>query len=237
MHMTLNNFSTVATFNVTPTWTHFGMNATLATPTLGIRLPNSGTSIDLWAADYETGNAANQQMAEVLINTTTSGTATAQVAGISYGVTEFLPDDVTPREEVTIYHEVFTFRGNGSTTLFVTCEVNQSFAGYLNISLTAGGEVVLSGEDINSDTIDSSTVVGEQICKISIQYTRSTQQLFVVINGEQFGPYLLGFPVGFVHEGDANAAGRTQHYIRKIGVWERVLSLAEIRTLELGNAE
>jgi len=39
------------------------------------------------------------------------------------------------------------------------------------------------------------------------------------------------------HEGDSTTAGRTQHYIRKIGVWERVLSLAEIRALELGNAE
>jgi len=237
MHMTLNAFSTVQSCNVTPTWTQFGINATLATPTLGIRLPNSGTSIDLWAADYETGTAATAQMTEVLINTTTSGTASALNDAISYAVTEFLPDDVTPREEVTIYHEVLTLRGSGATIFAANCEVNQTYVGYLGISVDAAANVLLFGTDINGDEIDGLAVLDEQICKISIRYTKSTQQMFVTINGEQFGPYPMGFPVALSHEGDSTTAGRTQHYIRKIGVWERVLSLAEIRALELGNAE
>lgn len=235
MHMTLNNFSTVATFNVTPTWTQFGLTATQATPTLGIRLPDSGTSIDLWAADYESGNAAINT-AEVIINTSISGTATLNSAAVAYGLPEFLPDDVTPREEATIYHEVFPRRGGGATYVLVTCEQNQLSAGEMLIGVT-NNDIWITGSDFYGDEIDYPTILNDAVCRISILYTRSTQELFVMINDELIGPYVMGFPITVSHSGSVNTLDRAQHYIRKIGLWERVLQAGELRALRNGCAE
>lgn len=235
MHMTLNNFSTVQSFNVTRTWTQFGLTATQATPTLGIRLPDSGTSVDLWAADYETGSAAIDT-SEVLINTTIAGSATLNSSSVSYSLPEFLPDDVTPRKEATIYHEVFPRRGGGTTSVAVNCELNQSFGGELFIAVS-DNDITLTGSDFYGDAIDYLTILNDDVCRISILYTRATQELFVMINDELIGPYVMGFPVSVSHLGNSVTGDRAQHYIRKIGLWERVLQIGELRALWNGYAE
>jgi hypothetical protein len=235
--MSMNNFATSSTCNATQSWTHFWFTQTLATPTFGIRLPDNGTAIDLWAVDIDSGTGSSVPMTEVLINTTSSTFCSVLSGGHSFGITEFVADgtDTNQKQEATLYYEVNPARGSG-TTLLVACEDNQFSAGEFYISIT-DNEIAISGSDALGNDIDQSEILNDPICRISIIYKRSPKETWLYINDTAFGPFEMGFPVSITHEGDSFATNRTQHYVRKIGLWDRVLSIGELRQLWNGAAE
>lgn len=235
--MSVDNFTTSSTFNATQSWTHFAMTQTVATPTFGIRLPNNGTAIDLWAVDIEAGSASSVYMTEVLINTTSSGTCSVLNGGHSFGIPEFVADgtDTNQKQEATLYYEVNPVRGS-NTSLAVSCEDNQFSAGEFFISIT-DNEITIGGSDAVANDIDQLVTLNDPICRISITYKRSPMETWLYINDTAIGPFEMGFPVAINHYGDALSSARTQHYVRKIGLWDRVLSIGELRQLWNGAAE